>query len=45
MAHHLKLRYIPELSFQWDDSIEQGAHLQELIDKVSHPDTPEAGRS
>jgi len=35
LAKHLKLRRIPELSFQWDDSIERGAHLLELIDKVS----------
>jgi len=34
MARRLRLRRIPELSFQWDDSIERGAHLQELIDKV-----------
>jgi len=34
LAKHLKLRRIPELSFQWDDSIERGAHLLELIDKV-----------
>ena len=35
LAKHLKLRRIPELSFQWDDSIERGAHLLELIDQVS----------
>ena len=34
LAKHLKLRRIPELSFQLDDSIERGAHLLELIDKV-----------
>ena len=34
MARRLRLRRIPELSFHWDDSIERGAHLQELIDKV-----------
>ncbi len=34
MARRLRLRRIPELSFQWDDSIERGAHLLELIDKV-----------
>lgn len=31
----LRLRRIPELSFQWDDSIERGAHLLELIDRLS----------
>ena len=40
LAKRLKLRYIPELSFRWDDSIERGAHLQELIDKVTLDNTP-----
>lgn len=35
LAKRLKLRRIPELSFHWDDSIERGARLLELIDKVS----------
>lgn len=35
LAKRLKLRYIPELSFRWDDSIERGARLQELIDQVN----------
>ena len=39
LARHLKLRRVPELSFQWDDSIERGAHLLELIDQVSTDNT------
>ncbi len=35
LARRLKLRYIPELSFQWDDSIERGDHLLQLIDEVA----------
>ena len=35
LARRLKLRRIPELSFQRDDSIERGAHLLELIDEIS----------
>ena len=35
LAKHLRLRRVPELSFQRDDSIEQGAHLLQLIDEVS----------
>ena len=35
LAKRLRLRRIPELSFQWDDSIERGAHLLNLIDKVT----------
>ncbi len=35
LAKRLKLRYIPVLNFQWDDSIERGDHLMQLIDEVS----------
>ncbi len=34
LAKRLKLRYTPELSFHWDDSIERGDRIQQLIDKV-----------
>ena len=37
----LRLRRIPELSFQWDDSIERGAHILELIDRLSKNDIPD----
>jgi ribosome-binding factor A len=36
LARRLRLRHIPELDFRWDDSIERGAHILELIDRVSH---------
>ena len=35
LAERLRLRRIPELSFQWDDSIERGGHLLQLIDEVA----------
>ena len=41
MAKRLRLRYIPELSFEWDDSIERGDHLLQLIDKISTEHKPE----
>jgi len=41
LARRLRMRRIPELSFEWDDSIERGAHLLELIDKVSTDSTPD----
>ncbi len=34
LAKRIKLRSIPDLSFRWDDSIERGAYLLELIDKI-----------
>ncbi len=35
LARNLSLKRIPELSFCWDNSIESGTHLLELIDDVS----------
>ncbi len=35
LAEKLRLRHIPDLTFEWDNSIERGAHLLELIDKVA----------
>jgi len=40
LAKRLQIRHIPELSFQWDDSIGRGAHLLELIDEVTTDDLP-----
>ncbi len=41
LAKRLRLRRTPELSFHWDDSIERGARLLQLIDEVSSSSTPE----
>jgi ribosome-binding factor A len=41
LAKRVRLRRIPELSFHWDDSIERGAHLLQLIDEVSADSTLE----
>ena len=35
LAKRLKLRRVPELIFQWDDSIERGTHLLQLIDQLA----------
>ena len=35
LSRHLRLRRIPELSFHWDDSIERGDHIMQLIDQVN----------
>jgi ribosome-binding factor A len=43
LAKALRMRRIPELSFHWDDSIERGAHLQQLIDEVSADTTQQHG--
>ena len=41
LAKRLELRRIPELKFQWDDSIERGARLLKLIDEVTTNSSPE----
>ena len=41
LAARLRLRRIPELSFQWDDSLERGDHLLRLIDRF----TPDKDRT
>jgi ribosome-binding factor A len=35
LASHLKLKYTPQLSFHYDDSIERGARLLKLIGQVT----------
>jgi ribosome-binding factor A len=35
LAIRLKLRRVPELNFQWDDSLERGDHLLRLIDRLA----------
>ncbi len=37
LAKNLRLRRIPQLSFCWDDSIERGDRLTQLIDQVCSP--------
>ena len=36
LSRRLKLRYTPELIFQWDNSLEQGDHILKLINEVAH---------
>jgi ribosome-binding factor A len=45
LAKHLKTRRVPELSFVWDNSIERGSRLIELIDKVSSEKPPSEDKS
>ena len=35
LSKRLKLRNVPELNFQWDDSIERGEHLLQLLDGIT----------
>jgi len=35
LAKRLRLRRVPELNFEWDDSIERGDRLLRLMDKIS----------
>jgi ribosome-binding factor A len=35
LIKRLQMRHVPDLSFQWDDSIERGNRILQLIDQVS----------
>jgi ribosome-binding factor A len=41
LAHRLNIRVTPELSFEFDDSIERGVNLVNLIDKLATEDKAE----
>ena len=41
LGNRMRLRYTPELSFTWDDSIERGARLNQLIDRAIKEEGPE----
>jgi ribosome-binding factor A len=38
LAHGWTLRYLPEIEFRWDASIERGARVIELLDQVRQED-------
>lgn len=38
LAHMLRMRHVPELHFQHDDSVEQGSRIDELIAKALSAD-------
>jgi ribosome-binding factor A len=40
LAKKIRIRRMPELHFQWDNSIEKGDRILRLIDKVSHQENP-----
>lgn len=39
LAHRMKLRLVPQLTFAYDESVEQGMHLSQLIDQAIAEDT------
>lgn len=38
LAHRMRLRMVPSLAFQYDESVERGAHLSQLIDQAIEED-------
>jgi ribosome-binding factor A len=48
LAHRMKLRVVPQLGFEYDESVERGMRLSQLIDQAiaddarhPHDDTPD----
>ncbi len=44
LAHRLSTRSVPDLHFEYDDSIERGVRLSRLIDEAVAPPPPARGR-
>lgn len=40
LARNVRMRRVPELTFLWDNSIEHGNHILQLIDEVVPKDNP-----
>jgi ribosome-binding factor A len=40
LAKRLRMRRVPELAFHWDDSIEHGARILEIMDKLHSDQKP-----
>ena len=38
LAHRMRLRMVPSLTFQYDASVERGAHLSQLIEQAVEED-------
>jgi ribosome-binding factor A len=45
LAKLMRMRHVPELHFQHDDSVEQGSHIDELIAKALSADKNEDERT
>lgn len=45
LGKRLKLRYTPEISFQFDKSVEYGAHIEELIQKIHSGEGAQGGEA
>jgi ribosome-binding factor A len=45
LASRLSMRRVPELIFRRDDSIERGAHLLELLDRVAAEEGGQKGKT
>jgi ribosome-binding factor A len=40
LSKRIRIRRMPELHFQWDNSIEKGDRILRLIDEVTHHENP-----
>ena len=40
LARNVRMRRVPELTFLWDNSIEHGDHILQLIDELVPEDNP-----
>lgn len=43
LGKRLRLRYVPEISFFWDDVAEKGSRVQQLLEEIKRSDEKESG--
>ena len=41
MGHHLEMKYVPEIMFVHDASLEMGRHLEQLLDEIGRGGMPD----
>ena len=39
LAHAVKMRHVPELHFHYDDSVDRGERIEELLRNIAKPET------
>ena len=43
MAPHLKVRYIPELRFFYDESLDYSRHIEDILKQINPPESRDEG--
>ena len=42
LTKRMNMRHVPELAFRWDDSIERGDRISQIMDRIAQEETEES---